>query len=111
MILLRYFDWRSTMVRPLSAWMLAMAAVLEPLLSTANSGERRQHLGGPPVNGRVIDRHATFGHHLLQMPQAQRVGYVPAHANQDHFNWIMQPLKNAAQRFVHRFLFRAHQTS
>ena len=30
---LRYFDWRSSMAKPLSAWMLTMAAVLEPLSS------------------------------------------------------------------------------
>ena len=33
--LLRYFDWRSSMGKPLSDWMLTMAAVLEPLLSIA----------------------------------------------------------------------------
>ena len=32
-MLLRYFDWRSSMAKPLSAWMLTMAAVLEPLSS------------------------------------------------------------------------------
>ena len=32
-MLLRYFDWRSSMAKPLSAWKLTMAAVLEPLLS------------------------------------------------------------------------------
>jgi hypothetical protein len=33
MMLLRYFDWRISMPKPMSAWMLAMAAVSEPPLS------------------------------------------------------------------------------
>ena len=36
--LLRYFDWRISMARPLSAWMLTMAAVLKPLLSMMIAG-------------------------------------------------------------------------
>ena len=33
------------------------------LASAANSGESRQHLDSPPVDGRVIDRYASFGHY------------------------------------------------
>ena len=39
-----------------------------PLASTADRGEYRQHLDGPPVNGRMINRYATLSHHLFQMP-------------------------------------------
>lgn len=32
----------------------------------------------PAVGGRVIDRNAALGHHLLKIAQAQIVGEVPA---------------------------------
>ena len=32
----------------------------------------------------MIDRNAALGHHLLKITQAQIVGQIPAHAQQDH---------------------------
>ncbi|MER9338881.1 hypothetical protein NKJ06_34065 [Mesorhizobium sp. M0293] len=32
----------------------------------------------------MIDAQAAFGHHLFQIAQAEIVGQVPAHAQQDH---------------------------
>jgi hypothetical protein len=46
-MLLWYFDWSISMGRPLSAWVLAIAAVLAPLLSlvlkVTPPGGRRTH--------------------------------------------------------------------
>jgi hypothetical protein len=81
-----------------------------PLASTTHCGEHGQHLDRPPVNSRVIDCNATFSHHFLKLPQTERIGHVPAHARQDHFNRIVQPQENAAQRFVHRFLISSHRS-
>jgi hypothetical protein len=35
------------------------------------------------MDGGVIDADAALGHHLLKVPQAQPIGQVPAHAQQD----------------------------
>src|SRR5882762_5957912 len=49
----------------------------------------RQQLDGPAVHSRMIDRYAALSHHLFEVPQAQRIGHVPAHASQDHVERIM----------------------
>ena len=36
------------------------------------------------VDRRMVDRHAALFHHLFQVSVAQRVGRIPADANQDH---------------------------
>ena len=56
----------------------------------------------PSVNGRMIDRNAALGHHLLQVPQAQIVSQVPADAEQDH-----RPIKMPA--LEHRILHYCDQ--
>jgi len=48
----------------------------------------------------VVDLHATLGHHLLEISQAQRVGGVPTHAHQHHLQREVQPFDYAAQRRV-----------
>jgi hypothetical protein len=50
---------------------------------------------------RVIDEHAALGDHLLDVPKAQRVGRLPAHAHQHHFQWVVHLLNHSAQRFKH----------
>jgi len=32
----------------------------------------------------MVDRHATLFHHLLEVPVAQRIGGIPADADQEH---------------------------
>lgn len=48
------------------------------------------------MNGRMIDRNPTFGHHFFEMPQAQWIGHVPAHASQNHVEPIMQAFEHSA---------------
>jgi hypothetical protein len=38
----------------------------------------------PSVNGRVVNGDAAFGHHLLEITQAEIVGQIPADAEHDH---------------------------
>jgi len=53
------------------------------------------------MNRGVIDDHAALGHHLFNVAQDQRVGRVPAHADQHHLQRIVQPLDHLAQRLNH----------
>ena len=73
------------------------------LASTTHRDQHGQHLDGPSMYGCVIDFDATFGHHLLKLSQAQRIGHVPANARQDDFSRMMHPQEHATQSFVQRF--------
>ena len=48
------------------------------------------------MNGRVVNRDAALGHHLLKIAQAQIVSQVPPHAEQDHGSIKMPALEHAA---------------
>jgi hypothetical protein len=81
--------------------------------STGNS------LTAPAVHGRipqgnfvrgVIDRNAAPSHHVFEVPQAQRVGHVPAHASQDHIERIVQAFEHSGHRRIQR-LHRAFSRS
>lgn len=45
------------------------------------------------INGRVDDRQASFGHHFLYIPIAERAAKVSANAAQDDYGLIMPPFK------------------
>ena len=62
----------------------------------------RQDLDRPAVDGGVIDEDAALGHHLLDVTKAQRIGGVPACADQHHFHGVVQPLDDLAKRVDHR---------
>jgi hypothetical protein len=47
----------------------------------------------PAVDGRMVDRHAAFLHHLLQVAIAQGIRHIPSHARQDNISLEMGPLK------------------
>src|SRR5450830_128735 len=49
------------------------------------------------MHGGVVNENTPLLHHLLDMAQAQRVGNIPAHANQHHFQRVVEPLENFAQ--------------
>src|SRR5674476_1277603 len=53
-----------------------------------NSGQHRQHFDCPSMHRGVVDKYAALLHHFFHMPQAQRVGHVPAHAREHHFKRI-----------------------
>jgi hypothetical protein len=42
----------------------------------------------------MIDRHAALGDHFLQVPKAQAVRQIPAHAQQDQRTFKMTPLEH-----------------
>ncbi len=50
-------------------------------------------LDDPPVDGRVIDLHATFKHEFFDMACAQRVGDIPTNTRQNDLLWEMGPLE------------------
>ena len=52
----------------------------------------------------MIECDATFGHRFLQLPQAERVRYVPADERQGDFHRTILPYEYATQHFVHRLL-------
>ena len=60
----------------------------------------RQQLERPAMDGRMIDRRPTFGHHFFKMTQTQRIGDVPAHARQNHLQRIVQAFQYLGQRRV-----------
>jgi hypothetical protein len=47
----------------------------------------------PPVDGRVIDRHAAFGHHLLEIAIADAVAAIPAHRPEHDLTPKVAPLE------------------
>ena len=56
----------------------------------------------PAVDGRVIDRDAPLGHHLLQVPQAEIVSQIPPDAEQDHRTIKMPALEHPVLRCCDR---------
>src|SRR5471030_342323 len=54
---------------------------------------QRQEANSPPVDRRMVDRHAALLHDLFQVPVAQRVSHIPANADQDHIDWETHPFE------------------
>jgi hypothetical protein len=46
--------------------------------------QQRSKVHDPAVDRRMIDADAAFGHHFLQIAQAQAIAQIPSHAQQDH---------------------------
>ena len=62
----------------------------------------------------MIDEDAALGHHLLDVPQAQRIGRVPTHADQHHVQREGHPLDHLALSHDHHHhtvvsLYSGHQ--
>ncbi|KVN49674.1 hypothetical protein [Burkholderia ubonensis] len=55
----------------------------------------------------MVDRDASFGHHFLQVSQAERIGHVPTHARQDYIERVMQAFEHSG----HGRIQRLHQFS
>jgi hypothetical protein len=60
--------------------------------------QERSVVDGPTIDGGVVDSDASFGHHLLEIPQAEIVGQSPPHAEQDHRFIKMPALEHATLR-------------
>ncbi len=45
--------------------------------------QQRGVVNRPAMDGGMVHRHASFGHHLFQIAQAQAIGQIPPHAQQD----------------------------
>lgn len=50
----------------------------------------------PAMDCRMVDADAALSHHLLQIPQAQTIGQIPANAQQDHRSVEMSAFEHAA---------------
>ena len=71
----------------------APAAADRALVLAGHLLDERQETNRPPVDRRMVDRHAALFHHLLEVPVAQRVGRVPADADQDHVDRKAHPFE------------------
>ena len=69
--------------------------------STKRRSEHWQDFDRSAVHGGVIDVYATFGHPLLDVTQAQRIGRVPANAREHHLQWV-HPFDHLAQCHDHQ---------
>jgi hypothetical protein len=58
---------------------------------------RAKHFDRPAVHRRMVNRDSALAHHLFQMPKAQRVRRVPAHASHHYFQWIVEPKNHLSQ--------------
>ena len=69
-----------------------------PVTARLRAIEALQQFGrvadNPSVNGRMVDRDAPLGHHLLKVPQAQIVSQIPPDAEQDHGSIKMPALEH-----------------
>ena len=52
----------------------------------------------------VVNENTALLHHLLNVAQAQRVGHIPAHAGEHHFQRIVEPNEHLAQGTNNRTL-------
>ena len=68
-----------------------------------------QQLERPAMDGRMIDRDPTFGHHFFKMTQTQRIRDVPAHAPHNHLQRIVQAFQYLSQRRVQRLHQFSHR--
>lgn len=60
------------------------------------------------MNSGVINADTALLHHFLDVPQAQRIGRVPAHAGEHHIQRIVHALDHLLQGFDHRRGFVCH---
>ena len=65
----------------------------------------------PAVQRRVVDGDAAFAHHLLEVPVADAVAAVPAHAQEDHLAGKVPPLELAAHCQLRRSSARRQRSS
>ena len=70
------------------------------LAPTKYGGQHRHPLDCPAMHSSVVNDNTTFPHHVLNMAQAERVGCVPAHARQHHFEGIVKPFEDLVQGAV-----------
>jgi hypothetical protein len=54
----------------------------------------RSIVDGPAMDGGMIDLDASFGHHLLEISQAQAVSQIPPNAQQDYRTIKMAALEH-----------------
>lgn len=59
--------------------------------------QHRRDLDRPAMDGGVINDNAALGHHFLNVPQAQRIGRVPANTREHHLQRVVHPLDHLTQ--------------
>jgi hypothetical protein len=85
------------------------ASTHRTLAPAERSSQHRQHFHRPAMQRGVIDEDPALGHHLLDVSKAQRVGRVPTHAHQLHFERVVHTLNHSAQRFDHLRTVKLHR--
>ena len=65
----------------------AYAAAHRTLVLAERVLKQRQKPDRPAVDGGMINTHTTLLHHFLKMAVAERIGCVPADADQNHVDW------------------------
>ena len=55
--------------------------------------DQGQETNRPPIDRRMVDRHAALFHHFFQVPVAQRICCVPANADKDHIDRKAHPFE------------------
>jgi hypothetical protein len=97
--------WRSCAFISMPARRIrAQRKVLNPSMG------RVRRLIAPAVHSGMIDRDSTLRDQFLEVPQAQRIGHLPAHASQNHIERVMQAFEHSGRRRVRR-LHRAFTRS
>ena len=79
------------------------------LAPTKHRRQHRRHLDRPAMQRGVIDEDPALSHHLLDVSKAQRIGRIPMHTHQHHFQRVMHPLNHLAQRFNNPCTVKLHQ--
>ena len=70
------------------------------LAPTKYDGQHRYPLDCPAMHGGVVNENTAFSHHLFNMAQTQRIGYIPVHACEHHFQQVVGPNEHLAQGAV-----------
>jgi transposase len=52
----------------------------------------------------MINADPTLGNHFFNVPQAQRIGDIPAYAHQDHVERVMQALEHSRHSWIQALL-------
>lgn len=70
------------------------------LAPTKYGGQHRHHLDRPAVHCGVVHENTALLHHFFNVTQTQRIGHIPAHACEHHFQGIVEPFEDLAQGAV-----------
>jgi hypothetical protein len=59
-------------------------------------GQHLHHFDDSALHSGVVNDNTAFPHHRFNVTQAQRIGHVPSHASQHHFQRLVAPFETLA---------------